>query len=532
MPSFTMKWLFSQFKDRLVSSHRFNIFSKWVRHVEKESPKTEKSSMNTSIVFSIISWKIDIIHLWNVPGALHSPIRHATLGKCSVHNGTSVRLSCPESFGSFGKISKSTKSGLTTLYVVRVSKTDGSLVGLKNSEELPFSSSYKSLAIMTGKFVVHLLKYAYSDGVAVPLVQPREFINEVQRILVSRVNSDEVGIILLEQETNLLLPLRENHFPERMKQHGVTTEDNIGIGLDYESEFEQPGLERFRCIPLLAGGNVVLWSPQLLTGEFCLVLHVSQHCIICCDISFKSVLEHVYSRIEIVLIYLHVDSETGGKPGGRIWLRPIGGEAQAHTSAIDEGWDWVNECVGKGMEWLHVMVGGSRRLAGKRVERNDEDDSNNEQESSGEDSDQKNDSDDDKTQSDNENDSSSKHETDENESGSESNQDKNEEDKDDEDEVKDKLVKTPSNDSDDEDETKITHKAEGDEDEEMDYTARQLYDDVDIRLNEPIDSDKSFVQEEGTDAAMTNIQQGNENPKILQVIKDAHVTLSTISSKD
>ncbi|GKF84510.1 hypothetical protein Tco_0249408 [Tanacetum coccineum] len=70
MPSFTIKWLFSQFKDKLVSSHRFNIFSKWDRHVEKESPKIEKSSINTSIVFSIISWKIAIIHLWNVPGAL------------------------------------------------------------------------------------------------------------------------------------------------------------------------------------------------------------------------------------------------------------------------------------------------------------------------------------------------------------------------------------------------------------------------------------------------------------------------------
>ncbi|GJV01566.1 hypothetical protein Tco_1335135 [Tanacetum coccineum] len=67
MPSFTIKWLFSQFRDKLVSSHRFNIFSKWVRHVEKESPKTEKSSMNTSIVFSIISWKIAIIHQWNEP---------------------------------------------------------------------------------------------------------------------------------------------------------------------------------------------------------------------------------------------------------------------------------------------------------------------------------------------------------------------------------------------------------------------------------------------------------------------------------
>ncbi|GKB47774.1 hypothetical protein Tco_0898527, partial [Tanacetum coccineum] len=105
---------------------------------------------------------------------------------------------------------------------------------------------------------------------------------------------------------------------------------------------------------------------------------------------------------------------------------------------------------------------------------------------------------------------------------------KNEEDEDDEEEVKDELVKTPSNDSDDEDETKFTDKAEGDEDEEMDYTTSQLYDDVDIWLNEPVDSDKGFVQEEGIDAAMTNVQQGNENPKILQVIEDAHVTLSTV----
>nr|GFA20947.1 hypothetical protein [Tanacetum cinerariifolium] len=65
----------------------------------------------------------------------------------------------------------------------------------------------------------------------------------------------------------------------------------------------------------------------------------------------------------------------------------------------------------------------------------------------------------------------------------------------------------------------------------MDYTTSQLYDDVDIRLNEPADTDKGFVQEEGTDAAMTNIQQGNENPKILQVIEDAHVTLSTVPQK-
>ncbi|GKB49574.1 hypothetical protein Tco_0900327 [Tanacetum coccineum] len=131
---------------------------------------------------------------------------------------------------------------------------------------------------------------------------------------------------------------------------------------------------------------------------------------------------------------------------------------------------------------------------------NDEDDSNNEQDSSGEDS-------------------------------SESDQEENEEDEDDEEEVKDELVKSPSNDSDDEDETKITDKAEGDEDEKMDYTTSQLYDDVDIRLNEPVDTDKVFAQDKGFDAAMTNVQQGNENTKILQVIEDAHVTLSTVPQK-
>ncbi|GKC38868.1 putative reverse transcriptase domain, ribonuclease H-like domain, aspartic peptidase domain protein [Tanacetum coccineum] len=40
-----------------------------------------------------------------------------------------------------------------------------------------------------------------------------------------------------------------------------------------------------------------------------------------------------------------------------------------------------------------------------------------------------------------------------------------------------------------------------------------------------------FVQEEGTDATMTNVQQGNENLKILQVIEDAHVTLSIVPQK-
>ncbi|GJS75022.1 hypothetical protein Tco_0724903, partial [Tanacetum coccineum] len=112
-----------------------------------------------------------------------------------------------------------------------------------------------------------------------------------------------------------------------------------------------------------------------------------------------------------------------------------------------------------------------------------------------EESSEKNDSDDDKTQSDNENKSDSHHETDESESGSESDHEKNKEDEDDEEEVKDEFVKTSSNDSNDEDEAKITDKLKG------------------------------------TDAAMTNVQQGNGNLEILQVIEDAHVTLSTVPQK-
>ncbi|GKE16005.1 hypothetical protein Tco_1423582, partial [Tanacetum coccineum] len=132
----------------------------------------------------------------------------------------------------------------------------------------------------------------------------------------------------------------------------------------------------------------------------------------------------------------------------------------------------------------------------------------------------------------NENKSDSEHETDENESGFKSDQEENEEDiGDDEEEVNDEFIKTPSNDSDDKDETKIHDKAEGDEDEEMDYTTIQLYDDVDIRMNEPVDTDKGFIQEEGTDAKLTNIQQRNENLENSQVIKDALVTLSTIPQK-
>ncbi|GKC26101.1 hypothetical protein Tco_1033395 [Tanacetum coccineum] len=142
------------------------------------------------------------------------------------------------------------------------------------------------------------------------------------------------------------------------------------------------------------------------------------------------------------------------------------------------------------------------------------------------------DSGDDNTQFDNEKGSDSEHETDENESGSESDQEENKEEiGDDGEEGEDEFVKTLSNDSDDEDEVKITDKVEGDEDEEMDYTTSQQYDDVDIRLNKPVQADDETVQNEGTDAEMINVQRGNENLKISQVIEDAHVTLSFVPQK-
>nr|GEU36962.1 retrovirus-related Pol polyprotein from transposon TNT 1-94 [Tanacetum cinerariifolium] len=99
----------------------------------------------------------------------------------------------------------------------------------------------------------------------------------------------------------------------------------------------------------------------------------------------------------------------------------------------------------------------------------------------------------------------SKHET--NESSFESDQEEDEEKiEDDEEEEEEESVKTSSNDFDDKDETKVADKAK-------------------------VDTDKGFVQEEGTNAVMNNVQQRNENPKILQVIEDAHVTLSTILRK-
>ncbi|GJZ08606.1 hypothetical protein Tco_0542889 [Tanacetum coccineum] len=122
-------------------------------------------------------------------------------------------------------------------------------------------------------------------------------------------------------------------------------------------------------------------------------------------------------------------------------------------------------------------------------------------------SDQESDSGDDNTQSDNKKGSDSEHETDENETGSESDQEENEEE--------------------------VEDNAEGDEDKGMDCTTNQFDDDVDVRLNEPVNADEGFIQKEGIDAEMINVQQGNENLEITlnQVIEDAHVTISTVVKK-
>ncbi|GJU91193.1 hypothetical protein Tco_1303616 [Tanacetum coccineum] len=97
----------------------------------------------------------------------------------------------------------------------------------------------------------------------------------------------------------------------------------------------------------------------------------------------------------------------------------------------------------------------------------------------------------------------------------------------------DELVKTPSNSTDDEDETNVEDKDEGDKDKGIDYTTNQFDNDVNVRLNEPINNDEGLIQKEGDDAEMINVQQGNENLKttLNQVIEDAYVTLSTVTKK-
>ncbi|GKA96162.1 hypothetical protein Tco_0818257 [Tanacetum coccineum] len=130
-----------------------------------------------------------------------------------------------------------------------------------------------------------------------------------------------------------------------------------------------------------------------------------------------------------------------------------------------------------------------------------------------------------------EDDNNNKHDSKSEGSDQERDMENEEEDETNEEEKNDEFVRTLSNDTDDEDKTNVDDNAEGDEDEEMDYTTSQLYDDVDIWLNKLVQADDETVQKEGTDAEMTNVQQGNENSEISQVIEDARVTLSTVPQK-
>nr|GEU66662.1 hypothetical protein [Tanacetum cinerariifolium] len=130
--------------------------------------------------------------------------------------------------------------------------------------------------------------------------------------------------------------------------------------------------------------------------------------------------------------------------------------------------------------------------------------------------------------------SDSEHETGENESGSKFDQEENEEEIGfDEEEKEDNFIKTPSNDTDNEDKTNVDDIAEGDKDDKMDYTTSELYDDVDIRLNEPVHTDEGLIQKEGADAEMINVQQRNENLETTldQVVEDAHVTINIVAKK-
>ncbi|GKE74418.1 hypothetical protein Tco_1536459, partial [Tanacetum coccineum] len=100
---------------------------------------------------------------------------------------------------------------------------------------------------------------------------------------------------------------------------------------------------------------------------------------------------------------------------------------------------------------------------------------------------------------------------------------------DDKEEVKHEFIKTPSNDSDDEDETKITDKAEGDEDEKMDYTTSQLYDDVDIWLNKLIQAD----DETKTDVPVTSSSHSsNLASKFLNFLDIPHIDAEIVSLMD
>ncbi|GJT56662.1 hypothetical protein Tco_0991716 [Tanacetum coccineum] len=122
---------------------------------------------------------------------------------------------------------------------------------------------------------------------------------------------------------------------------------------------------------------------------------------------------------------------------------------------------------------------------------------------------------------DNNNDHDSRSEDNDQESNSEENE---EEVEDDEEEKDDEFVKTPSNSTDDEDETneesKVEDKTKGDEYKGMDFSTNQFADDVDVRLNEPVNTDEGFIQKEGTDVEMVNVQVTTLEKEVVELKKD------------
>src|ERR1044072_5885653 len=87
-----MKWHFSQFKTKFLSSYLLSTRDKLTRHASKSGPKTEKSSIKISMHVSIRSEKIAYIYLWKAVGALHSPEWHSPIGKHAVRAGESRLL--------------------------------------------------------------------------------------------------------------------------------------------------------------------------------------------------------------------------------------------------------------------------------------------------------------------------------------------------------------------------------------------------------------------------------------------------------
>ncbi|GJV19952.1 hypothetical protein Tco_1368972 [Tanacetum coccineum] len=166
-----------------------------------------------------------------------------------------------------------------------------------------------------------------------------------------------------------------------------------------------------------------------------------------------------------------------------------------------------HEKIQAGLKWVKEAINGSAGLfwarhsfQGSLSKGNDEDDSNEEQVSSDEGSEQENES---------------KEQASDSEQEEESDDDNQEEQEfDQENESEDDEMKS-------------------DEEQGMDDTTNQFDDDADARLDEPTKIVTGIVQGEGNDAEMSEAQQRNENLETTQeqIVKDAHVTISTIPEK-